>query len=171
MKLKCWHKRVSNIFAIWPHTPSSTTWNSNIPNQSELLGSKTLPIIWYSEKLENITVWKTGLLLSSVRCKTPTLLDPSERSNLNHWTTHVSITTATYIPDNRFCQNEVNRAGASPPPPEDRNRSSFQNGVFSCYLLSIKPGLMYVSCMYIAVVTLTQVVQCLKLTLLRDPME
>jgi hypothetical protein len=27
--------------------------------------------------------------------ETPTLLGPLERANLNHWTTHVSITTAT----------------------------------------------------------------------------
>jgi hypothetical protein len=31
---------------------------------------------------------------SDVSGETPTLLGPIERSNLNHWTTHVSITTA-----------------------------------------------------------------------------
>jgi hypothetical protein len=36
-----------------------------------------------------------------------TLLGLLERANLNHWTTHVCITTAIYIPETRLCQREI----------------------------------------------------------------
>jgi hypothetical protein len=37
----------------------------------------------------------------------PTLLDPLERSNLNHWTTPVRFTKATYLPETRLIRKEI----------------------------------------------------------------
>jgi hypothetical protein len=34
-------------------------------------------------------------------------LCPLERDNLNHSSTHASITTAIYIPENRLCRREI----------------------------------------------------------------
>jgi hypothetical protein len=39
--------------------------------------------------------------------ETSTLLGPSERANLNHWTTYVGIATDIYTPETRICQREV----------------------------------------------------------------
>jgi hypothetical protein len=69
----------------------------------ELLGFWTLYIVWYSKKLENATFRKLDLFPSSGEGgETPTLLDPLERANLNHWRTYASITTAIQIPETRF---------------------------------------------------------------------
>jgi hypothetical protein len=54
----------------------------------------TLPIVWYSEKLENTMFQKLDVFLSSGEGQTRTLLGPLEGANLNHWTTYVGITTA-----------------------------------------------------------------------------
>jgi hypothetical protein len=39
--------------------------------------------------------------------ETPIPLGPSERANLNHWTSYGSITTAIYTPEIRICQQEI----------------------------------------------------------------
>jgi hypothetical protein len=56
--------------------------------------SRTLSIFRYSKKLESTKFRKLDLFPSSGKGETPTLLGPLERANLNHWTTHISITTA-----------------------------------------------------------------------------
>jgi hypothetical protein len=53
----------------------------------------------YSKKLENTTIRKLDLFLPTGRGKTPTLLDPSERASLGHWTTYVRITRAIEMLD------------------------------------------------------------------------
>jgi hypothetical protein len=52
------------------------------------------PLPGILKKLENTTLWKLDLFLSSGEGETPTLLSPFERANHNHWTTHASVTTA-----------------------------------------------------------------------------
>jgi hypothetical protein len=58
----------------------------NLEYSLELLDFWTLPIARNSKYLENTTLWKLGLFLSSGEGKeTPTLIGPLERANLNHW--------------------------------------------------------------------------------------
>jgi hypothetical protein len=45
-------------------------------------------------KSKERNVSETGCFSPLVRGETPTVLGPLERSNLSHWTTHVSITIA-----------------------------------------------------------------------------
>jgi hypothetical protein len=64
----------------------------------------TLPIVWYSKKLEDTIFWKVYLFLSSGEGGAHTLLDPLEKANLNSWTAHVSITTGISIHEPWLCQ-------------------------------------------------------------------
>jgi hypothetical protein len=68
------------------------------------MGFYTLHKFRCSKKLENITFLKLGLFPSSDEGETLTLLGPLERANLNHWTTYVSIATATELLEPSLCQ-------------------------------------------------------------------
>jgi hypothetical protein len=63
-------------------------------NTQNYWGFWTLSIFRYSEKIENTKFRKLNLFPSSDEGQTPTLFSPSETASLNHWTTHVTITTA-----------------------------------------------------------------------------
>jgi hypothetical protein len=46
-------------------------------------------------------------LSSGEEGETLMLVGPLERAKLNSWTTHASITIATYMPETRICQREI----------------------------------------------------------------
>jgi hypothetical protein len=80
---------------------------------TETLDFWTLSIVQNSNQLENTTFQKLDLFPSSGEVReTPILLGPLERANLNHW---------------------INRVDVSLPSPEDGNKSSFRNIMFSSY--------------------------------------
>jgi hypothetical protein len=94
---------------------------------SESLGFWTCFIFWNSKQRGCSVFQKLYLSPSSDEGKeTPTLLGLSERANLNHWTiTGWSRSVLIKGP---------NKVDISLPSPEDGDRSSFQNIVFSSYL-------------------------------------
>jgi hypothetical protein len=61
---------------------------------SELLGFQTLPIIWYSKNWRTQHFTKWIWFHPQVRGKTPRILRPLQRANLNHWITLVRFTKA-----------------------------------------------------------------------------
>jgi hypothetical protein len=63
--------------------------------------------------------------------KTPTQLGPLERANLNHWTFFI-ISIVWYSREHDVSgTGSVSALSSHPPSPEDGNRSSFRNVVFS----------------------------------------
>jgi hypothetical protein len=76
-----------------------------------------------------------------VRGETATLLGPLERTNLNHWTVHVSITTAMLMPETGICGREIT--------------STIYIAYYPVIFLRHSP----VSDIYITVITLTYVVK------------
>jgi hypothetical protein len=76
-----------------PNTLTSTPTHTNTSLLSELLGFWTLSIIQNSKYWKTQPFWKLDLFLSSGEGReTSTLLGPSERPNLNHWTNSVQWT-------------------------------------------------------------------------------
>jgi hypothetical protein len=56
--------------------------------------------------LENTTFCKLDLFFSPGEGEDTYLLGPLERANLNHWTTHVNITTAIYTWDQALSKGD-----------------------------------------------------------------
>jgi hypothetical protein len=91
----------------------------NKNGHSESLGLWTLSIVRHSKKLKNIKFRKQDLFPSSSdEMETPTLLGYLERANFNHC----------------IQSKGPNRLDNSLPSPEDGNRYSLRNVVFSSYL-------------------------------------
>jgi hypothetical protein len=67
---------------------------------SVLLGLWTLFIFWRS-KIERNNIIGSWIFHPQMRHETAFLLYPSGRANLNHWMTHVIITTDIEMPETR----------------------------------------------------------------------
>jgi hypothetical protein len=74
---------------------------------SELLGFRTLSISLYSKdwRLEHFGKWVC--FRPQVSVEACTLLGPLQNANLNHWTSHASVTTAMQEPENKLCLRDV----------------------------------------------------------------
>jgi hypothetical protein len=91
-------------------------WHNESVNISELLSFRTLSVVRYSKKLENTTIRKLDLFPFSCEEGDTYSVGSLERVNLNHWTLALS--------------KGPNRVSVSSSP-EDGNRASFRNVMFS----------------------------------------